>query len=208
MIWHKNYDFWFQFFIDTLLGLTFVTSALTARFDNRYLMLLASLCMCYTVISAHNFFHRRDNFRMLYFNLSFFNYKEWRISHAMSHHLYPNSLHDMEVSFFEPFLCWIPNANTKNFAQRYLSWIYSPVIYAALFLDQLVKRWADSHAEIPNPILITPYSLRFTDWSHRLSSDAIYSIEPIWSRCPFHLWCLCLAHQMCGSCWKFGCKLF
>lgn len=133
-----NFDL--QFFIDALLGLTFLMSALTARFDNIYLMIASSFCLCYTVISAHNFFHRRDNFRMMYFNLSFFNYKEWRISHALSHHLYPNSLHDMEVSFFEPFLCWIPNPSTKGFVQRYLSWIYSPVIYAALFLDQLVKR--------------------------------------------------------------------
>lgn len=137
----KFLNFDLQLFIDVLLGMTFITSALTARFDNTYLMVLASLCMCYTIISAHNFFHRRDNFRMLYFNLSFFNYKEWRITHAMSHHLYPNSLHDMEVSFFEPFLCWIPNPNTKGFVQRYLSWIYSPIIYAALFLDQLVKKW-------------------------------------------------------------------
>lgn len=130
----------YKVFIDALLSLTFITSVLTARFDNSYLMLLSSLCLCWTVISAHNFFHRRDNFRMLYFNLSFFNYKEWRISHALSHHLYPNSLHDMEISFFEPFLCWIPNANTKGFIQRYLSWIYSPIIYASMCLDQLVKR--------------------------------------------------------------------
>lgn len=136
----RNYAFRLQFFIDGLLGMTFLTSALAARFDNKYLMVLASLCLCYTIISAHNFFHRRDNFRMLYFNLSFFNYKEWRITHALSHHLYPNSLHDMEVSFFEPFLCWIPGPNTKGFVQRYLSWVYSPIIYAALFLDQLVKK--------------------------------------------------------------------
>lgn len=102
-------------------------------------MLLSGICLCYTVISAHNFFHRRDNFRMFYYNLSFFNYKEWRISHSMSHHLFPNSLHDMEVSLFEPFLCWIPSP-MKGFTQRYLAWIYSPVVYAFMCLDQLVKR--------------------------------------------------------------------
>lgn len=129
-----------QVFIDTLFAMTFFTSILSAKFDNRYLMLLCGLCMCYTIISAHNFFHRRDNFRMFYFNLSFFNYKEWRISHAMSHHLYPNSLHDMEVALFEPFLCWIPNGKIKGFTQRYLSWIYSPIVYSFMCLDQFVKR--------------------------------------------------------------------
>lgn len=95
--------------------------------------------MCYTVISAHNFFHHRDNFRMLYFNLAFFNYKEWRISHAMSHHLFPNSLHDLEITLFEPLLCWFPSP-MKSFAQRYVAWLYSPVIYTFMCLDQLVKR--------------------------------------------------------------------
>lgn len=102
-------------------------------------MVLSALCMCYTLISAHNFFHRRDNFRMLYFNLSFLNYKEWRISHAMSHHLFPNSLYDLEIVLFEPIFCWIPSP-MKSFTQRFLSWLYSPVVYTFMFLDQLAKR--------------------------------------------------------------------
>lgn len=102
-------------------------------------MFLSGLAMCYTVISAHNFFHRRDSFRMLYFNLAFLNYKEWRISHAMSHHMFPNSLYDLEIVLFEPILCWIPSP-VKSFTQRFLSWLYSPIIYVFLFLDQLAKR--------------------------------------------------------------------
>lgn len=102
-------------------------------------MILSGLCMCYTIISAHNFFHRRDNFRMFYFNLSFYNYKEWRLSHALSHHLFPNSIHDMEVAQFEPILCWIPS-KVKTLTQRFVSWIYSPIIYAFISFDQLVKR--------------------------------------------------------------------
>lgn len=137
--WIKCFPFCKQVFIDVLLALTLLTSVLSVKFDNRYLTILSGLCLCYTVISAHNFFHRRDNFRMFYFNLSFFNYKEWRVSHAMSHHLFPNSLHDMEVALFEPFLCWIPSP-MKGFVQRYLSWVYSPVVYAVMCLDQLVKR--------------------------------------------------------------------
>lgn len=111
--------------------------------------MLSSLCMCYTIISAHNFFHRRDNFRMLYFNLTFFNYKEWRISHAMSHHLYPNSLYDLEIVLFEPIFCWIPSP-MKTFSQRFLSWLYSPIVYTFMFLDQLVKRTVFSIATKKN----------------------------------------------------------
>lgn len=138
-----------QVYIDVLLALTFITSILSAKFDNKYLILLSGLCMCYTVISAHNFFHRRDNFRMLYFNLSFFNYREWRISHAMSHHLFPNSLHDLEITLFEPLLCWIPSP-VKTIGQRFVSWIYSPIIYTFVCLDQLVKRIFFSFASKTN----------------------------------------------------------
>lgn len=123
-----------------MLAATLITSVFSVKFDSIWLMVLSGVCMCYTIISAHNFFHRRDNFRMFYFNLSFFNFKEWRISHAMSHHLFPNSLHDMEMALFEPFLCWIPSPKLKGFTQRYLSWLYSPVIYTFMCIDQLVKR--------------------------------------------------------------------
>lgn len=139
-----------QVYIDVLFVATLLTSIFSVKFDSIYFMLLSGLCMCYTIIAAHNFFHRRDNFRMYYFNLSFFNFKEWRISHAMSHHLYPNSLHDMEMALFDPFLCWFPNATMKGFTQRYLSWIYSPVIYTFLCVDQLVKRFAFSCASKTN----------------------------------------------------------
>lgn len=50
-----------------------------------------------------------------------------------------NSLHDLELSQFEPFFCWVPNP-LKTFSQRYLSWLYFPIIYTFIFLDQLVKR--------------------------------------------------------------------
>lgn len=133
-----------QVCIDALLALTIVISVLSAYFNSIYLPILAGVCMCYTVIAAHNFFHRRDNVRMYYFNLALLNYKEWRISHAMSHHLYPNSLYDLEIVLLEPILCWFPNANIKGFIQRYLSWLYSPVIYTFIFLGQLVKRAVSS----------------------------------------------------------------
>lgn len=76
---------------------------------------------------------------MYYFNLSLLSYRDWRIQHAISHHLYPNSMYDMEVKLFEPFLCWTPNAS-KNVIQRYGSWLYSPVIYTAIFISSWIKR--------------------------------------------------------------------
>lgn len=48
----------------------------------------------------------------------------------MSHHLYPNSYHDMELSLFEPFFNWMPVK--KNFLQKSISWIMTPIVYAMI----------------------------------------------------------------------------
>lgn len=77
---------------------------------------------------------------MYYFNLTFLSFREWRITHSMSHHLYPNSLHDLEVTMFEPFLCWVTNSETKNLFQRYASWLYAPIIYTLLYAEEFLKR--------------------------------------------------------------------
>lgn len=41
---------------------------------------------------------------------------------------------------FEPFLCWVTDARVKGLIQRYASWFYGPVVYASLYVEQLVKR--------------------------------------------------------------------
>lgn len=124
------------------MATTFLAAILAVQLNSYVLVTLATLTLTWTVISAHNFFHRRDNFRMRYFNLAFFSYREWRITHSMSHHLYPNSMHDLEVTMFEPFLCWITDARCKGLVQRYGSWLYGPLIYAVLYVEQFAKRAA------------------------------------------------------------------
>lgn len=129
-----------QLTIDVLLLATFALLFAAVRLHSYTAILLPSLTGALTTIAAHNYFHQRDNFRMRYFNLLGLSYKEWRISHAMSHHLYPNSLLDLEVSMFEPFLCWVTNARTKNLLQRYGSWLYQPFLYGLLIIVQVVQR--------------------------------------------------------------------
>lgn len=52
-------------------------------------------------------------------NLSLLNFTDCRVSHAMSHHLYPNYYYDLEISTFEPWLQWIPRPKTE--VQRIIS---------------------------------------------------------------------------------------
>jgi hypothetical protein len=58
---------------------------------------------------SHNFFHGSDNIWTSLFNLSGFSHAIWRISHAISHHPYPNTETDFEVSTIEPFINFMTN---------------------------------------------------------------------------------------------------
>lgn len=129
---------------DMLLGGAFVFAFLAIRLNSITAAVLSGMCVNWTMICAHNYFHQKDNWRMKLFNLAFFSYREWRISHAMSHHLYPNSILDLEISYFEPFLCWLPNPKIKGTIQRYGSWIYGPIVYMVVFLADFIKRLIES----------------------------------------------------------------
>ncbi|XP_058823711.1 cytochrome b5-related protein-like [Topomyia yanbarensis] len=125
---------------DSLLVASFTLAFAAVKLNSFLLAAVCGLFLAWTLICAHNFFHRKDNWRMLIFNVSFFSYREWRISHVISHHLFPNSMLDLEISFFEPFLCWLPRSPRKNLVQRFGSWIYVPFVYTVMFFNELVKR--------------------------------------------------------------------
>ncbi|XP_063701277.1 cytochrome b5-related protein-like [Culicoides brevitarsis] len=129
-----------KFIQDSLLLLTLVMAGLVGRFPNSWaLIILAGIVMTGTIITAHNFFHKRDNWRMKIFNLCLMSFREWRISHVLSHHQFPNSLSDLEVSFMEPFLMHSVYPK-KNFVQRYGSWAYEWLIYSVIYSNEAIKR--------------------------------------------------------------------
>ena len=113
-----------------------------AKYDSLLFMALAGTALVWTTIISHNYFHKRDNWRMYAFNLSMMNFTAWRVSHALSHHIYPNSYNDMELSMFEPFLCWIPNPYIKSKLMRYVTWVTEPISYAIAFFLQITTRYS------------------------------------------------------------------
>lgn len=111
-----------------------------AKFDSLLCMALAGAALVWTTVSSHNYFHKRDNWQMYAFNLSMLNFTSWRISHSLSHHIYPNSYIDLELSMFEPLLCWVPNPYIKSKMMRYVSWITEPISYTIVFFLQISTR--------------------------------------------------------------------
>lgn len=75
--------------------------------------------------------------QLLTFINFFLNFRGWRVSHALSHHIYTNTINDLEISTLEPFLQYLPTK--KNAIFKYCAWLYSPVIYATLFAGHFFK---------------------------------------------------------------------
>ncbi|KAH8409602.1 hypothetical protein KR222_010579 [Zaprionus bogoriensis] len=140
-----------------ILASVFILSWASTTLDSLILRGFAGLALCWVATSAHNYFHQRDNWRMYSFNLLLLNFNNWRISHALSHHVYPNSLHDLEMSLFEPFLCWVPDSHYASKPQRIISVLISPVIYSVLsivyFSQRLVYSLVKSNVMYWNDLL-------------------------------------------------------
>ncbi|XP_075971563.1 cytochrome b5-related protein-like [Anticarsia gemmatalis] len=94
--------------------------------------ILSSLITC-----AHNYFHRNDSWRMYLFNLGGMTYSDWRISHAMSHHLHTNTAQDIELSMLEPFLVFLPYKDKPIWAQ--MGAFYYPIIYGGTLIIMIVQ---------------------------------------------------------------------
>ncbi|KAK4302895.1 hypothetical protein Pmani_025053 [Petrolisthes manimaculis] len=120
--------------------MTYVLLTLAATLTHSYtLAVLAGLLLCLTMIGAHNFFHQRDNFRMYYFDLSLLSSYDWRITHGISHHVYPNTIYDHEIALLEPFFRFLPSPY-KSLVLRYGSWVYEQPLFLVVLMLEGLKR--------------------------------------------------------------------
>ncbi|PZC85570.1 hypothetical protein B5X24_HaOG216678 [Helicoverpa armigera] len=133
-----------NYIIDGLFATTLISSVISCWAANYWVVmisyLVASLSLAWTCIASHSYIHIRSNWRMYLFNLTLWSYRDFRVSHALSHHLYPNTLMDLEVSAFEPIVFWNPRkkpiysyltivieciffpfSTTLNFLKRFIS---------------------------------------------------------------------------------------
>nr|XP_053632245.1 cytochrome b5-related protein-like isoform X1 [Cherax quadricarinatus] len=131
---------WSMVVLQDSLALTFMLLTVAACLTESYtLVILAGIVLGMTGNCAHNFFHQRDNWRMYYFDLMLFSSYDWRISHGLSHHLYTNTIYDIEISALEPIWEFLPKSD-KSFMKRYGSWIYEQFIMPMALFIEAVKR--------------------------------------------------------------------
>lgn len=122
------------------LAVAALATCVVAGYLNSFLVaVLAGLLVSLTASGAHNFFHQKHSWRRYLFELSFMSSREWMVSHALSHHIFTNTMQDLEITFFEPVIAFLPYTD-KPAVVRYASWAYCVVLYAALAHGQVAKR--------------------------------------------------------------------
>ncbi|KAB7505247.1 Cytochrome b5-related protein [Armadillidium nasatum] len=102
-----------KFVLDSLVVAFFVFMFLAAIYSNYYFAVISGISLACAGTAAHNFFHLRDNWRMYAFDLGIMSSRDWRISHALSHHIFPNTIYDFEASGVEPLFQFFPS-NKKS----------------------------------------------------------------------------------------------
>ncbi|VVD04212.1 unnamed protein product, partial [Leptidea sinapis] len=100
----------------------------------------ASVTMAWVIVAAHNYIHKRTSWRMYIFNIGLWSYRDFRVSHALSHHLYPNTLMDLEVSGFEPIVFWNPRKERPFYADYAV--IIEQILFPFMFIMNFLKRFS------------------------------------------------------------------
>ncbi|CAK1598675.1 unnamed protein product [Parnassius mnemosyne] len=100
---------------------------------------VSSICLALLIVACHNFIHRKTNWRMFLFNMSMWSYRDFRVSHVLSHHLYTNTLMDLEISALEPILLFNPRKDKPLYAR--LGFITEFCFFPFIFIISFAKRF-------------------------------------------------------------------
>ena len=63
---------------------------------------------------GHNFLHQKDNWRMYLLDIPLLSSAEFRVSHALSHHMFPNTAMDLEVTMLEPVIFFLTHDKRRR----------------------------------------------------------------------------------------------
>ncbi|XP_034829648.1 cytochrome b5-related protein-like [Maniola hyperantus] len=139
---------------DFLLGVVLILSPFCCWLWTKNLIYGAALTVILGFIlsglttCAHNYIHRSDSWRMYLLNFSGYSYAEFRISHALSHHLHTNTANDIELSFLLPLLNYFPSPNKPLWTQA--AGVFYPIIFVFFGLVLMVKNFADIFIKLNN----------------------------------------------------------
>ncbi|CAG0894459.1 unnamed protein product [Cyprideis torosa] len=127
--------------IDTIFVLFLTCFFWTAETGSYGWAMLTGLVLGNLGYAAHNFVHQRFTWRWYYMDFSCAASRSWQISHSISHHLYPNSIQDLEVTLFRPMVEFL--VRPKNLYYRYVSKVTMVLLAPLAFVIEVVKLYAN-----------------------------------------------------------------
>ncbi|XP_056633075.1 cytochrome b5-related protein-like [Diorhabda carinulata] len=127
-----------NFICDAMVFLLFLFAILATLDWNYWLGNLAGIILGMLTIATHNYTHMKDNFRMYYFQFSMLQVRDWRITHVLSHHLYTNTIIDLEISMLKPIVQYLPVP--KTLFQQVKSVLSMPFVYLTYFYGSIIRR--------------------------------------------------------------------
>ncbi|XP_065218352.1 cytochrome b5-related protein-like isoform X2 [Planococcus citri] len=142
-------------FLDLFFFSALTFSVLAAKHESIGFAALAGVMFGFVINCGHNFVHMKDMWRNYYYYFTGFSVRDWRISHCLSHHLYPNTLQDLEISLFEPTLQFLPNKNKPTWA-RFGPLLYSPIVWALAPAFQIFNKVRLGTFFLPNYLVFVP----------------------------------------------------
>lgn len=104
-----------------VFGIKIAVSEDSCTTCSRLIFIAAGVVLGFLQVCAHNFFHKKDNWRMYSFDLTMTSSYEWRISHAYSHHNYANTIMDYEIQAFEPLVMYLPFVAKRGLLYKFTS---------------------------------------------------------------------------------------
>ncbi|KAF5308055.1 hypothetical protein FQR65_LT06430 [Abscondita terminalis] len=105
-------------YTDVLLFTTFTFACLANSMLSYFFAILAGISGTFLIVASHNYVHQRDNIRMFYGNTVIMAPWGLRVMHILSHHLFPNSRFDLQLTCVFPMLNLYPEK--KSFVIKYL----------------------------------------------------------------------------------------
>ena len=123
----------------TLLTLAFIS---TIVFQSTMIAIVTGVVLVMNQACSHNFIHKRDNWFMYIWDLTVESSFEFRITHAISHHMFPNTVYDFELRIVEP-LADLRVHSGKNILQKSLlqNLILIQLTAPLMRFGEAVKRW-------------------------------------------------------------------
>ena len=123
---------------DALLAVFFVLFTLTIVCQSKLVAAVTGTVLFMNINCAHNYYHQRDGWRMFCWDLGLLSSYEWRITHMLSHHVFPNTVYDFELSGFEPFFNF--KVERKNVYERWLVRVLCHLVFPVFFFSDFIKR--------------------------------------------------------------------